>query len=74
MNRLVLVATIVLFFIELYICYNIFFETGWDSGAYIIPAARTLLGKADVTSMNEVYFKHIRIIYFLFIYIMHCCA
>ena len=57
MNRLVLVATIVLFFIELYICYNIFFETGWDSGAYIIPAARTLLGKADVTSMNEVYFK-----------------
>lgn len=57
MDRLVLVATIVLFFVEIYICYNIFFETGWDSGVYIIPAARTLLGKADVTSMNEVYFK-----------------
>lgn len=57
MDRLVLVATIILFFVELYICYNIFFETGWDSGTYIIPAARTLLGKADVTGMNEVYFK-----------------
>lgn len=57
MNRLVLIATIVLFFLEVYICYNIFFETGWDSGAYIIPAARALLGKLDVTSMNEAYFK-----------------
>lgn len=57
MNRLVLIATIVLFFLEVYICYNIFFETGWDSGACIIPAARTLLAKADVTAINEVYFK-----------------
>lgn len=56
-NRIVFFGTIVLFLAEIYICYNIFFETGWDSGSYIIPAARMLLAKADVTSINETYFK-----------------
>ena len=59
----------------MYICYNIFFETGWDSGAYIIPAARALLGKLDVTSMNEAYFKtYPNNLFSCSIYIMHCCA
>ena len=56
-NRIVFFGTIVLFLAEIYICYNIFFETGWDSGSYIIPAARMLLAKADITSINETYFK-----------------
>lgn len=56
-NRLVFVVTIGVFFLEVYICYKIFFETGWDSGGYIIPAARTLLEKGDVTDLNNLYFK-----------------
>ena len=56
-DRVILVITIFIFILEVFICYNIFFETGWDSGGYIIPAARTLLSKGAVIDMNEAYFK-----------------
>ena len=42
---------------QIYIFYCIFFETGWDSGGFVIPAARTLLAKGDVSNLNEAYFK-----------------
>lgn len=43
--------------IQIYICYNIFFETGWDPGGYIIPTARLMLADADISVMNDAYFS-----------------
>lgn len=47
---------ILFFFVQIFTCYNIFFETGWDSGAFIIPAVKTLLAGGDVSGLNEQYF------------------
>lgn len=54
---LVFGVAIIFFTCQLYIFYCIFFETGWDSGGFVIPAARTLLAKGDVSNLNEIYFK-----------------
>lgn len=35
----ILICSIILFFIQLYIGYNILFLTGWDAGAAVFPAA-----------------------------------
>ncbi len=45
------------FFLSLYISYNIFFETGWDSGSAIIPAAR-FLAAGDKSILLADYFSH----------------
>lgn len=52
-GKIVKICTVLLFFSQIYICYNIFFETGWDSGGYVIPAARALLENRDIKVLNE---------------------
>lgn len=56
-DRIVTTIAILFFFLQLYISYNIFFETGWDSGAYIIPAARLVSQHADMTESINNYFS-----------------
>lgn len=56
-NHVVNVLSAVLLLLQIFICYNIFFETGWDPGYYIIPAARTLLAEGNVNSMKTGYFN-----------------
>lgn len=56
-DKVVGICCVLLFFVQVYISYNIFFETGWDSGGFIIPAARTLLQHADTSLLNETYFS-----------------
>lgn len=57
LDKIVKICSIVFFFIQLYISYNIFFETGWDSGGAIVPAARTLLNNGNVAPLNDSYFS-----------------
>lgn len=49
---------IVFFFVQVYVFYNIFFETGWDSGGYILPAARQLAGNSDINILRNIYFSN----------------
>lgn len=55
-KRVNLIAFI-FFGIQIYVCYNIFFETGWDPGQNIIPTVRLMLANADVSVMNDAYFS-----------------
>ena len=50
--------TVFFFFVQIIICYNIFFETGWDAGGFVIPAAKTLMAKGDLSDLNELYFRY----------------
>ena len=52
------VLGIVFFFGQIYVFYNIFFETGWDSGSYILPAARQLAGYSETNVLQSVYFSN----------------
>ena len=44
--------------LQIWICYNIFFETGWDSGAFIIPASKALLNGESIQPFNEKYYVY----------------
>lgn len=57
MDKLVIVGVVIFFFLQLYISYNIFFETGWDSGAYVIPAARIVSQHGEITEGIDNYFS-----------------
>ena len=52
------VIAIVFCALQIWICYNIFFETGWDSGAFVIPASKALLNGENIQSFNEKYFVY----------------
>ncbi len=56
-NKVVNICTGLFFLVQIYVCYNIFFVTGWDSGAFIVPAAGTLLGNGDTSGLNDAYFS-----------------
>lgn len=56
-DKAVKIVSIILFFVSLYISYNIFFETGWDSGSAIIPAAR-FLAVGDNSILGADYFSY----------------
>ena len=56
-DRIVTTSAILFFFVQLYISYNIFFETGWDSGAYVIPAARLVSQHAEMAESINNYFS-----------------
>lgn len=47
-DKVVYFLFFVFFLIQLYVFYHIFFETGWDSGWYIIPNARAILGSKNI--------------------------
>ena len=57
-DRIVIIIAISFFFLQLYISYNIFFETGWDSGAYVIPAARLVSQHAEMPESINNYFSY----------------
>lgn len=42
----------IFFLLQIYISYNIFFETGWDSGWVIIPTARQLVNNGSISSVE----------------------
>ena len=44
--------------LQIWICYNIFFETGWDSGNNVIPTVRALLKGESVGFFYENYFAY----------------
>lgn len=56
-DKIVTLIAILFFFLQLYISYNIFFETGWDSGAYVIPAARLVSQHAEMAESINNYFS-----------------
>lgn len=41
--------------LQIFICYNIFFETGWDPGNEIIPTVRIMLEKGDISQISGYY-------------------
>lgn len=51
-EKIILICTIILFFIQLFIGYNILFYTGWDVGGMIIPAARSIAYGGAMDSYN----------------------
>lgn len=56
-DRIVIIVAVSFFFLQLYISYNIFFVTGWDSGAYVIPAARLVSQHAELGESINSYFS-----------------
>ena len=56
-DKSVKIIAIFFFVLQLYISYNIFFETGWDSGAYVIPAARLISQHSEMTESINDYFS-----------------
>lgn len=48
-----ILLSVLLYVLQIVIFYNIFFETGWDSGAYIVPAARELANGNKGILLNE---------------------
>jgi len=38
--------------------YNIFFETGWDSGIQVIPAAKIIARNGDKSFLSDIYFSN----------------
>ncbi len=57
-RKIVNICTIIFWGIQIYICYNIFFVTGWDSGSYIVPAAQSLAGNSDLTIFHDYFAKY----------------
>lgn len=53
-DRAVKILTPVLFVVQIYIMYNIFFETGWDSGIQVIPAAKIIAGNGDKSFLSDI--------------------
>lgn len=57
-DRAVKFLTPVLFALQIYIMYNIFFETGWDSGIQVIPAAKIIARNGDKSFLSDIYFSN----------------
>ena len=53
-DRAVKFLTPVLFALQIYIMYNIFFETGWDSGIQVIPAAKIIARNGDKSFLSDI--------------------
>ena len=56
-DRRIRICTVVLFAAQVFISYNIYFETGWDPGYAIIPGVNALLNGEDINQINGGYFK-----------------
>ena len=55
-EKILPVVAVLFLIVQIWICYNIFFETGWDSGGVIIPTVRALLNGESVQHFNDSYF------------------
>ena len=51
-DHAVAVCSFILFILQVYIAYNIYFQTGWDVGGDVLPAAR-LLAAGDIAGFAE---------------------
>jgi integral membrane protein (TIGR03766 family) len=51
-TRIILICSVVLFFTQIYVSYNIYFLTGWDAGGAVIPAARAIAFGMPVNNFN----------------------
>jgi integral membrane protein (TIGR03766 family) len=50
--RIILISSVVLFFTQIYVSYNIYFLTGWDAGGAVIPAARAIASGMPINNFN----------------------
>lgn len=56
-DRAVKVMSFVFFVLQIYVMYNIFFETGWDAGIKVIPAAERIALNGDLEFLKDPYFS-----------------
>lgn len=47
-GKIVKVCTVIFFAVQVYVCFNIFFITGWDSGGYVLPSAQALAESGNI--------------------------
>jgi hypothetical protein len=65
-GRFILGGSIILFFGQMYVCYNIYFLTGWDAGSYVIPTAKMIafgLPLDDVNAYFSTYPNNITLVW-----------
>lgn len=55
LDKFIKIFSCVFCILQIFIGYNIFFETGWDSGYYIIPTAKIMLEKGDIWKFVDYY-------------------
>lgn len=56
-DKMIFAASIIFFLLQFYIMCNIYFETGWDSGGVIVPAARALALNENKEILQDGYFS-----------------
>ena len=57
-SKLIITGTVILFFAQVYVSYNIYFLTGWDVGGYIIPAARDIASGMPLDAYNDYFSRY----------------
>lgn len=57
LDRVAVIVTILLFFVQMYIAYNIYFLTGWDVAGEIIPGAK-LLADGDISGFSTQFWEY----------------
>lgn len=56
-DKKITIIGILFFFVQLFVFYNIFFETGWDSGNSVLPATKELLTHVNPELLQESYYN-----------------
>ena len=56
-NRIMVIVTLLLFLVQMYLAYNIYFLTGWDVAGKIIPGAK-LLANGDISGFNTQFWEY----------------
>lgn len=57
LDRVAVIVAILLFFVQMYIAYNIYFLTGWDVAGEIIPGAK-LLADGDISGFSTQFWEY----------------
>lgn len=55
-RRALLGISLILFILQVYVCYNAYFETGWDVGLVMIPNAR-MIAEGRLADLSNEYFS-----------------
>lgn len=53
--KFIKVFSCIFFILQIVIYYNIFFETGWDSGNCIVPTVKMMLENGDISQVSAYY-------------------
>ena len=56
-DKKITIIGILFFCVQLFVFYNIFFETGWDSGNSVLPATKELLTHSNPELLQESYYN-----------------